>query len=92
MRNGGDRIADLVPGRPEQPRPFSDLLDHYDDILSSARHEMVQAYYEEILRLMGLEDAPDPDYFLQCYGRMAINSFHILDEDSEVEIRKNKHI
>ena len=75
-------MADLVPGL-AGPRKFSDLLDHYDDILGSPRHEMVQAYYEEILRLMGLEDAPDPDYFLECYGRMAINSFHILDEDSE---------
>ena len=82
MRNGGDRMADLVPGM-SRPRKFRDLLDHYDDILGSQRHEMVQAYYEEILRLMGIEDAPDPDYFLECYGRMAINSFHILDEEAE---------
>ena len=82
MRNGGHLVADLIPGR-SGLRRFSDLLDHYDDILGSSRHDMVQAYYEEILRLMGLEDAPDPDYFLECYGRMAINSFHILDEDTE---------
>ena len=35
---------------------------------------------------MGVEEAPDPDYFLEVYGRMAINSFHILDE---FLVRKN---
>ena len=30
---------------------------------------------------MGEEDAPDPDYFLECYGRMAVNSFHVMDEN-----------
>ncbi len=82
MRNGGDRIADLVPGV-AAPRRFLDLVDHYDDIVArgSNRLDLVNAYYEEVLGFMGEEDAPDPDYFLECYGRMAINSFHILDEN-----------
>jgi hypothetical protein len=42
---------------------------------------MVNCYYEEVFNFMGEEDAPDPDYFLECYGRMAINSFHVLDEN-----------
>ena len=37
--------------------------------------------YSEIVGLMGEEDAPDPDYFLECYGRMAVNSFHVMDEN-----------
>lgn len=82
MRNHGERVADLVPGL-AKPRTFRDLLDHYDDINGSSRGALVQNYYEETLRFMGLEDAPDPDYFLECYGRMAINSFHILDEHQE---------
>ena len=32
---------------------------------------------------MGETDAPDPNYFLECYGRMAINSFNILDDNDE---------
>lgn len=33
---------------------------------------------------MGASDAPDPNYFLECYGRMAINSFNILDDNDDV--------
>ena len=32
---------------------------------------------------MGESDAPDPNYFLECYGRMAINSFNILDDNDD---------
>lgn len=31
---------------------------------------------------MGEADAPDPDFFMECYGRMAVNSFGILDADT----------
>ena len=82
MRRGGDAEAELVPGL-ERPRRFKDLVDHYDDILTSNRKDAANAYYEEILRFLGMEDAPDPDFFLECYGRMAVNSFHILDENHE---------
>ena len=59
------------------------MLDHYDDIVSrgSNRLELVNSCYSEIVGLMGEEDAPDPDYFLECYGRMAVNSFHVMDEN-----------
>lgn len=70
--------ADIVPNQME-PRRFQDLLDHFDDILGSSRVDMVNSYYTEIIRIFGIEEAPDPDYFLQCYGRMAINSFNVLD-------------
>ena len=47
----------------------------------SNRLELVNSCYSEIVGLMGEEDAPDPDYFLECYGRMAVNSFHVMDEN-----------
>ena len=36
MRSGGDRMADLVPGKDGSyyKRRFRDLLDHYDDIVA----------------------------------------------------------
>ena len=84
MRSGGDRLADLVPGKDlGSTRRFRDLLDHYDDIVArgSNRLELVNSCYSEIVSLMGEGDAPDPDYFLECYGRMAVNSFHVMDEN-----------
>ena len=35
---------------------------------------------------MGEEDAPPPDYFLEVYGRMVINSFCVLDLIDEVTV------
>ena len=65
-------------------RFFADLVDHFDDIINSSnRFEMVNQYYDQIIQLMGEADAPDPNYFLECYGRMAINSFNILDDNDE---------
>ena len=86
MRSGGDRVADLVPGGKDggyYKRRFRDLLDHYDDIVArgSNRLELVNSCYSEIVSLMGEGDAPDPDYFLECYGRMAVNSFHVCDDN-----------
>ena len=80
MRKNGENYADVLPNHVK--RKFADLLDHFDDILNSEgiRSEMIQLYYEEMIKMMGEEDAPNPDYFLECYGRMAINSFHILDQ------------
>lgn len=84
MRKDGHRVSDVVPWK-EEKRKFKDLLDHFDDIVNGRmyRRDMINAYYEEMIKIMGLEDAPDPDYFLECYGRMAINSFNILDENQE---------
>ena len=67
------------------------MLDHYDDIVSkgSNRLELVNSCYSEIVGLMGEEDAPDPDYFLECYGRMAVNSFHVMDEN---QVGKDKYL
>ncbi len=88
MRGGrGECVADLVPaakGDPSHVRRFEDLLDHHDDILrSSARLEMVNSHYADVVRTLGEDEAPDPEYFLRCYGRMAINSFHVVDEFQE---------
>ena len=44
---------------------------------------MVNAYYDQIVQLMGENDAPDPNYFLECYGRMAINSFNLLEDGND---------
>ena len=77
------QIGDLVPGL-STPRSFSDLLDHHDDILtcSPARLDAVNAHYNEVCGVMGECDAPDPDYFLEVYGRMAVNSFNVLCPES----------
>ena len=50
MRSGGDRMADIVPGKGGgSPRRFSDLLDHYDDIV--AREE--SDFQEELPSIWG---------------------------------------
>ena len=33
---------------------------------------------------MGEENAPPPNYFLEVYGRMVINSFNVLDPIDQV--------
>ena len=64
---------------------FRDLLDHYDDIVNSvARRSILEDCYAEIVELMGEENAPPPDYFLEVYGRTVINSFNILDPIEQV--------
>ena len=47
------------------------------------RLDMVNAAYEEVLSMMGESSAPDPNHFLECYGRMAVNSFNVLSETGE---------
>ena len=37
-----------------------------------------------LVSLMGEENAPPPNYFLEVYGRMIINSFYVLDLIDEV--------
>ena len=34
---------------------------------------------------MGEENAPPPNYFLEVYGRMVINSFNVLDPIDQVQ-------
>ena len=73
-----------------------DLLDHYDDIVNSvARRSLLEDCYAEIVQLMGEENAPPPDYFLEVYGRTVINSFNVLDPTEQVhsipENRLNKN-
>ena len=65
---------------------FSDLLDHYDDIVmnSNARLTTVENCYTEIIQFLGEDGAPPPDYFVEVYGRMVINSFNVLDVRDEV--------
>ena len=64
---------------------FRDLLDHYDDIVNSvARRSLLEDCYAEIVQLMGEENAPPPDYFLEVYGRTVINSFNVLDPTEQV--------
>ena len=60
-------------------------MDHYDDIVNSvARRSILEDCYAEIVELMGEENAPPPDYFLEVYGRTVINSFNILDPIEQV--------
>ena len=69
---------------------FRDLLDHYDDIVNSvARRSILEDCYSEIVEMMGEENAPPPDYFLEVYGRTVINSFNILDPIEQVS---RKHV
>ena len=64
---------------------FRDLLDHYDDIVNSvARRSILEDCYAEIVELMGEDNAPPPDNFLEVYGRTVINSFNILDPIEQV--------
>uniref|UniRef100_A0A0K2V7U3 Buzidau [Apis mellifera] n=1 Tax=Lepeophtheirus salmonis TaxID=72036 RepID=A0A0K2V7U3_LEPSM len=88
MRRNGGREADIVlDGDKKIYRRFYDLIDHFDDILhSSNRSQLVEHVYAEILKLMGSESAPDPNYFLEVYGRMVINSFHICDKTTQDNI------
>jgi SET and MYND domain-containing protein len=80
IRSGGLSEGDVVPGSSE-PRKFFHLVDHFDDILERSDHrtDLIEHIYTEVLDFMGEEDAPDPDYFLSIYGRIAVNSFSIVD-------------
>ena len=40
--------------------------------------------YTEIIQFLGEDGAPPPDYFVEVYGRMVINSFNVLDVRDEV--------
>ena len=52
---------------------FSELLDHYDDIVTSnSRLTTVENCYAEIIQFLGEDGAPPPDYFVEVYGRMVI--------------------
>ena len=65
---------------------FRHLLDHFDDIVmrSPTRLSLVEDSYTGIINLMGEENAPPPNYFLEVYGRMVINSFNVLDPIDQV--------
>ena len=43
--------------------------------------------YSSIVSLMGEENAPPPNYFLEVYGRMVINSFNVLDPIDQVNLQ-----
>ena len=87
IKSGGLSEADLVPGCSE-PRKFFHLVDHFDDILARCGHrkELIENIYTEILDFLGDEDAPEPDYFLSVYGRIAVNSFSIVDGSEQDSI------
>jgi len=87
IRSGGLAEADLVPGT-DEPRKFFHLVDHFDDILehSGHRRDLIEDLYTEILDFMGDDEAPDPDYFLTVYGRIAVNSFSIIDGSEQDSI------
>ena len=87
IRSGGLAEADTVPGV-EEPRQFSHLVDHFDDVLehSGHRRDNIEHIYTEILDFMGEDEAPDPDYFLTIYGRIAVNSFSIIDASEQDSI------
>ena len=62
-------------------------MDHYDDIVNSvARRSLLEDCYAEIVQLMGEENAPPPDYFLEVYGRTVINSFNVLEPTEQVQL------
>ena len=63
-----------------------DLLDHYDDIVlrSNTRLNMLEDCYSEIINYLGVENSPPPDYFVEVYGRVVINSFNVLDVRDQV--------
>ena len=64
---------------------FRDLLDHFDDIVhSGARRSILDDCYAEIVDILGEDNAPPPDYFLEVYGRTVINSFNVLDPTEQV--------
>jgi len=43
----------------------------------------VEAHYAEVVKMLGPERAPPPEFYLRVYGRMAVNSFHVLNEEQE---------
>ena len=45
---------------------------------------MVEDCYSEIIKILGEEGAPPPDYFIEVYGRMVINSFNVIDVKDQV--------
>ena len=45
---------------------------------------LVEDCYAEIVRYLGEEGAPPPDYFLEVSGRMVINSFNVIDFKDQV--------
>ena len=45
---------------------------------------IVEDCYAGIVSLMGEENAPPPNYFLEVYGRMVINSFNVVDSADQV--------
>ena len=51
---------------------------------SPTRLSLVEDSYIGIINLMGEENAPPPNYFLEVYGRMVINSFNVLDPIDQV--------
>lgn len=65
-----------------------DLLDHFDDITTNSpvRLTMAENCYREIVNMMGCQQAPNPDYFLEVYGRMVINSFNVIDPVDQVRL------
>ena len=52
---------------------------------SPTRLSLVEDSYAAIINLMGEENAPPPNYFLEVYGRMVINSFNVLDPIDQVK-------
>ena len=51
---------------------------------SPTRLSLVEDSYNAIINLMGEENTPPPNYFLEVYGRMVINSFNVLDPIDQV--------
>ena len=51
---------------------------------SPTRLSLVEDSYVTIINLMGEENAPPPNYFLEVYGRMVINSFNVTDPIDQV--------
>ena len=80
IKSGGLSEGDIVPGYPGT-RKFFELVDHFDDILHHSGHRLdtIENSYREIIDYMGEACAPSPDYFLTIYGRIAVNSFSIVD-------------
>mgnify|MGYP001188751900 FL=1 len=51
---------------------------------SPTRLSLVEDSHNAIINLMGEENTPPPNYFLEVYGRMVINSFNVLDPIDQV--------